>query len=258
MEQEQQEGIVRPANLGQALRRGFGDIYDRLGLVVGGSFIWFIAITLPIMTGILLSARISPLFFWIGLLAAFLIGIPVTTGVFVMARNIVAREDPSLADLKSGFSELLVPAMKLAVVDLIITGVLVADLAFFFGIIAPIGGAPSPILVVIGVLFLYLLFMWFLTTLYHLPELVWRRPPTFTILKRGFLLVIDNLFFTIGLLFVIILLSSLCVLTGIGLAILFMGAAAILTTSCLRELFIKYGIVEEPPEVSEELGWPKS
>lgn len=255
MEQREQ-GSIRPASLGRALKRAFGDTYDRLGLVLGASLIWFLSISAPIMLGAQLSVLIAPVFFVLGLIAAFFLGAAVTAGVFVLAHNLVTRQDPVIGDIRAGFSELFFPAVRLALVDVIITGVLLADIAFLFGLIGAAEITPSPIMLMIGILFLYLFLVWIMSMLYHFPELVWRRSPTFTILRRGFLLLADNVFFTTGLLFVIILLTILCAITFVGMAALFIGAAAVVTTSCLRELFIKYGIVEEPPEITDDGGWP--
>ena len=254
--QDNQQLPLEPAKLGQALKRGVGDIYDRLGLVIFAGFLWFVAVLVPISIGAELSRHASHVFLFVGVLAAFLLSVPLMAGVFEMARRVVMREEPSIADLKAGFTQFLGPAMKLALTDLVVTVVILVDVAFFFGRMGPKGGLHSPLLVVIGVFLVYILLAWLTMMLYHFPILIWQKSSTTAVLKRGFLLTVDNPTFTIGLLFAIILLTILCVVTVIGMAVLFMGAAAILTTNALRELFIKYKMIEEPPEGGSS-GWPQ-
>jgi len=254
----EREGPVRPASLGNALKRGLGDLYDRLGMSMAGSFIWFLSTSAPIAAGLELARRNVFASVPLSAAAAFLLGMPITAGCYEMARRIVTRDDPSLGDLKKGFCELYWPSLKLTLFDLIITGVLLADAAFFLGRMGPLKYVNTGLTLAVGTLFIYALLAWLMSALYHMPLLVWQRTGTLVILKRGFLLAMDNPGFTMGLLFGMMLLTILCVLTAVGMAVLFLGAAAILTTNCLRELFIKYGIIEEPPEVVEDRGWPRS
>jgi hypothetical protein len=99
---------------------------------------------------------------------------------------------------------------------------------------------------VLGVLVVYAFILWALSATYHFPVLVEQRPGTLKILKRGFLLVLDNLAFTLGVFFVIILLTCFSAATLIGLPLLYLGTISILQTRALRALFVKYEVL--PPE----------
>jgi hypothetical protein len=73
------------------------------------------------------------------------------------------------------------------------------------------------------------------------------------ILRKSFLLMADNPGFTLGLFLVIIAFAVLCAIPMfVGFAVLFFGASAFLVTHALRELFIRYGIIEAEPEAADE------
>ncbi len=85
-----------------------------------------------------------------------------------------------------------------------------------------------------------------LTVLYHYPILIEQRPGAVKTLKRALLVALDNPGFTVGLFFAIILLACFCVVTLLGLPLLYMGVASIVQTRALRALFVKYEVL--PPE----------
>ena len=98
----------------------------------------------------------------------------------------------------------------------------------------------------LGILVIYGLILWVLSAIYHFPVLIEQRPSTLNILKRGFLLALDNVAFTLGVFFAIILLTCFCAATLVGLPLLLLGMVSILQTRALRALFVKYEML--PPE----------
>ena len=224
----------------KTLKKSLADSYDYLGLVLASSFVWFSTA----LGGFAVVSKIgrleSPLMPLLGMAALYLLLIaPMTAGVYSLARTIVIRDDPSLLDLLWGARKLFVPSMTLAFAQLIVTAMIVANAWFYL----THGGI---LLRMLGVVFLYILLVWALSATYHYPLLIEQRPGVLKILKRGLLLAMDNVAFTAGVFFVIILLTCFSGVTLLGLPLLYMGVLSILQTRALRALFVKYELL--PPE----------
>jgi hypothetical protein len=254
------ETTRKPASLNKALKLGFRGAYDSLGYVVGASFAAFIASAVVFTVMGLIGGRVrgaGPVGLVLivpGLLAAWLCAV----GIFYYVRKVIYHEHPAPADTWEGIRKLAVPAFALFVVDLLVTTLLVGDLAFFGLAFRAKGGVAFAALAIISA---YIALMWLLMSLYHLPVMVAQLgmesgPRVKKILYKSFLLTADNPGFTVGLFVVIIAFATLCALPAmLGMALLFPGAAAFLLTYSLRELFIRYGVVEEEPEIVEDKPW---
>lgn len=250
----------KPASLNKALRLGFRATYDSLGYVVAASFATFLtgAIVLTIMG--LLSARVKQLH--AGEMFLGLVALPVVwlcaVGIFYYARKVVYHEQPAPADTWEGIRRLAVPALALFVVDLLVTTLLLGDLTFFWLAFRSKG---TVVFAALGIISAYIALMWLLMSVYHLPLLIAQLemesgPRVRVIMRKSFLLAADNPGFTVGLFVAIIAFAILCALPAmVGMAVLFPGAAAFLLTFSLRELFIRYGVVEEEPEIVEDKPW---
>lgn len=254
--------------IGRTFKKAFRDIYDYLGLVVAVSFVWLVSTLLPVTIGIELSKRTgSPVWLSIGAVVSFVIAVCMGTGLFYVAHKIVYKDDPVFSDLFIGFKQLFVPSLKLAIIDLLITAVLVVDLGIFFGAFpATRMLSKSPVFFGIGIFFVWITTFWLMMALYHGPllissyyleELEVRRPGTFSVMKRGLLLAAGAPFFTMVFLFAIIAVTILSVLTRFGMAIfvVYPGIIAVILTHATRTLFIRYGVLEERSEVVEDKGW---
>ena len=238
--------------LWKTIRRAGGDVYDNLGLVAAASLIWFVAATLPLFLGLAIVQSRALAGVWIAgvLLWTILVTGPITAGVSQLASNIARRDSPAVTDILAGARRLLVPAWKLAVTQIVFSTVAVTDVVFFYSMFI---AARNFAFVIFGAIALYALIFWAMMVLYQWPLLAEQRPPTFRLIYRSFLFVADNLFFTTVVFFVIICLTILCI--GPGVALLYMGAAAVTSTTALRELLRKYGLVEIEPEVVVDRGW---
>lgn len=243
------------ASLGRALRKGFVDAYDHLGYVVVVSFIAFI---LTAIVGLIALVGKSNAQFVVKMLLmtpAALVAFLCAVGVYYYAGMFVYREHPALMDTLSGIRLLIKPALKLFAVDIVISVVLAADLAFFFKWFTtgrnPIAGAAVIVVV-------YVVIFWLLMAIYHLPLLIAQQvlesgTSIKAVFRKSILLMMGNLGFTVGLFLVIIAFAVLCAVPMLsGIAFLFLGTSAFLVTHALRELFVRYGIVEEEPEIPEE------
>ena len=255
-----QQNVRKPVSLNKALKLGFVAAYDSLGYVVGASFAVFLASAL-VFTLMALIARatgipglLGLLFTVPGMLMAWLGAV----GVFYYVKKTIYHENPTVSDTWHGIKLLAGPAIALFVVDLLISTVVLGDLAFFALAFKTRGGIGPAVLAIISA---YVALMWLMMSLYHLPLMVAQLemesgPRVIVILKKSFLITADNPGFTAGLFVVIIALTILCVLPALlGIALIFIGAAAFLLTSALRELFIKYDMVKEEPEIIEDKPW---
>jgi hypothetical protein len=254
------EGIRRQASLGKALGRGLRAAYDALGFVVAASFGTFVVGAVVLVMMGLLAAHVR------GVRAAgMLLGLAAlpavwlcAVGIFYYAKMALAHEHPALVDTWHGIRRLFWPAIALFVVDSAASAVLVGDVVFFGLAFRARGGVA---LAAFGVVCAYIGLMWLIMSLYHLPLLVAQLEMESglrvgVILRKSFLLAADNPGFTVGLFVVIIAFAVICALPAmLGMALVFPGLAAFLLTSSLRELFVKYGVIEEEPETVEDKPW---
>lgn len=246
------------ASLSRALKRGTGAAWECLGYVVGVSFAAFLLCAIVLTTTGLIAPHITtglPSLFLVlpCVLAAWLCAV----GVFSYAKKMLYHEQPTPLDTWKGIRKLAGPAIALFTLDLLVSVVLFGDIIFFVLAFKAKGGVTFAAL---GIISAYITLMWLLMSLYHLPLLVAQLdtesgPRVWMIIKKSFLLAADNPGFTLGLFVVIIAFGALCVITVLGIALLFLGVTAFLLTSSLRDLYIKYGIITEEPEVVEDKPW---
>jgi hypothetical protein len=251
----------RTASLGLALRRGFSAAYDHLGYVVFVTFASFVSASVLTGAAITAASKLGRS----GGMAKIVLFLPVVitlwlfaVGVYYYAKKSVYHEYPTFSDTWTGIKTLLGPALKLLILDLAVTVLLLGDTLFFLSVK---GGL---VFQIVGVLCGYIALVWMMMAMYHLPLLVAQLgmesgPKPMVVVRKSFLLVADNPGFTVGLFLVIIALAVICAVLGfVGMAVFYLGATAFVLTHALRELFIKYGIVEDEPETVEDKGWPGS
>lgn len=254
----EEQTTLPPARLGRALAKGFRAAYDSLGYVVCASFVTFVACALLLTLASFVARHTKSPAALLLILPALLVAWLAEVGMLYFAKKMIYEGHATISDTWEGIGKLLGPAIALFVTDLAITAVLVGDAVFFFSAFASKGGA---ILAGFGVFFGYLSLLWLMMALYHLPVLVAQLemesgPKVLVVLRKSLLLALGNFGFTVGFFVVIIGFTAICVLPALlGMAVLLPAAAAFLLTSALRELFIKYGVVEEPPEVAEDKPW---
>lgn len=250
------------ADLRRALARGFRESYDRMGYVLAVSFLWFlaVAVTYTVFSFVIALRPLLP----DALKAAFLAVVALAgyiwaLGVFYYANRVVFRRDPAPMETLTGIRRLFWPGLKLFLADLAVTAVLVADSVFFFVRIEDGFGYLA-----LAVFSFYVTLMWLVVSMYHLPLLAAQLemdsgPGTWVVVKKSLLIAADNPGFTLGLFVVIIALTALAVLPMlIGMAVFFLGVLAFILTHAIREIFTKYGIVEQEPDNVADGGWPAS
>lgn len=228
------------------LKKWIADCYDYLGLVLVCSFVWFGTFLAGMASIMKVGRHVSPLVLAIMICALYVLVLaPLAAGVFSTAKKIVTRDDPSPLDVFRGFKEFLVPGWKLGACQVLITLMIVANAWFYLT-------RSVFILKALGIVVVYVLILWLLSAMYHFPVLIEQRPGAWKNIKRGFLLSLDNAAFTLGMFFVIILLTCFSAATLLGLPLLYLGMVSILQTRALRVLFVKYEILAPEREYRPE------
>jgi hypothetical protein len=179
------------------------------------------------------------------LIAASAIG-PLLAGVHGLVRRIVARDDPGLTDLFHEARARAPAAVALAALQTGLVLLLWVDLLFF-------GASPLLPLKGLAALCFYALLLWGLMLPYQWPLLVEGAGSPLRVVKKSFLLVLDNLPFTIGVALLTLLFSLLCAITTVGMVLLWTGSLAFFHTVATRALLRKYGLLPAEPEPDASL-----
>ncbi len=261
MKREEKNLIPKPAKLGKALRSSVSAAWDNLGLVVLSSFIWAVLVLVPFSFGWDLQRRRPDFYPWpivAGLIAGIILSSLILPGVFRIARKAAFHEQPELRDIALGAKDLFVSGLALTFANIIAVGVLATDAAFFFGFFGPLKG--SGVFYILGMVVCYFLLTWVMVSMYHFPALLAQKPleqkeGAAAAIKKSVLLFLGCPAYTLALFLVILSFTAICVLSVISFFLLFAGTTAFMLTYSLRELFIRYGVIEDTPEAADDLGW---
>jgi len=149
-------------------------------------------------------------------------------------------------------------ALRLYCLDMLIFVVLLGDTYFF---VRTALEHNSLLYAAVGIVFGYLALMWSMMMMYHLPLMAaYQRPASeirvLAVWRDSFVLLGGSPRFTVGLFLVIIALACLCAVPMlVGTALIFPGTAAFLAVFGLRELFIRFGIVQDDAQEVEDKPW---
>jgi hypothetical protein len=236
----------------KALRHATGDAYDRLGLTLASSLLWFAGIAALVFT-----VNWAVRFKHAGLaLAVFFAGMvllsQIWAGCVYLAYRIATRDDPSLGCFVEAWRGLGWKTLWLSLVQAFVTVVIGLNIVFYLQ-------SNLLILRIFGVVILYILLIWLTAVLYQYPLLVehvfgaYTQEQTRTswlrrVLRRSLLLTIGNLPFSAGMFAIVAVWFIFCVFSVIGLALMFSGFAALAVTHWTRALLMNYGVIVLPPE----------
>lgn len=245
---------VRKPDIRKATLAGLREGYFNLGFVLFGS-----AMTTLITFGLawIISVILRPFAAWqlpfylIPMLAGWLCSV----GVYDYAYKGMTHEHPVVMDAMTAIRDLMRPALLLFVTDLFITLVVISDLVYCWMLAMSKGGLA---LTALAVFCFYLLIIWTMMTLYHLPLLVdgGKEATVAGILKRAFILTFGNPVFTLMLFLAIIAFALICALPAFaGWVALLVGGCAFFCCSAVKELFISYGLTPDDPTEPEDKGW---
>ncbi len=245
---------VRKPNIRKAALGGLREGYFNLGFVLFGS-----AMTTLITFGLawIISAICRPFAPWqlVFYIIPAMAGWICSVGIYDYAYKAVTHEHPVVMDAITAIRELIRPALLLFALDLFITLVIISDFVYCAYWAMSTGQLLQTAL---AVFCFYLIIIWVMMTLYHLPLLVdgGKESTVPGILKRSFILTFGNPVFTLMLFLVIIAFTVICALPVFaGWVALLVGGCAFFCCSALKELFISYGLTPDDPTEPEDKGW---
>lgn len=232
-----------------ALRVALRDCWDHLGVLLLASLLTPILGSSAVAAGFwAASAMASGLpgqlpFLASLLLAQFCLSLvlgPLAGGLFRFCRNAAARSEPEMLDLLWGFRDAPGLCLRLALLQggtLLLLGI---NCAFYF----TWRNLPGYLL---GMLTLYGLLFWLVTSLYHWPFVAQGETRVRTIVRKSALLVLDNGLYSLGLALAWVLVTVLLWMIVLPGALLRGGCSAMLATQATRELLRKYGVLPPDP-----------
>lgn len=236
----------------RALRNAAGDAYDRLGLTLASSLLWF-AMLMAASIAVSAATRTQQVLL---VLTMFFAGSVLLSEVWVgcvyLAYRIATRDEPSLLCFAEAWRGLGWKTLWLAIIQTFVTLVTAANIALYLQ-------SNLIFMRVFGVVILYILLLWFTAMLYQYPLLVehvfgaysaeqtktsWLR----RVLRRSLLLTIGNLPFSAGMFAIMAAWAIFCFLSVVGLALMYAGFMSLATVHWTRALLINYGVIVLPPE----------
>ena len=236
----------------KALRNAAGDAYDRLGLTLASSLLWFAAL-MAAAIAVSVAARTQQVLAVLGMLfIGSAILAEVWSGCVYLAYRMVTRDEPSLLCFAEAWRGLGWKTLWLAIIQTFVTLVITANIALYLQ-------SNLVVMRVFGVVILYILLLWLTAVLYQYPLLVehvfgaysaeqtktsWLR----RVLRRSLLLTIGNLPFSAGMFAIIAAWAVFCFVSVIGLALMCAGFVSLATVHWTRALLISYGVIVLPPE----------
>lgn len=240
------------------MRQGFYDCWDRLGLVVAMSLTGTLALTLALSLPYLIPPHLIPhgatagVALLIGCLAGVALFVLPMAGAFQIAHQIATHDEVSYGDFLRAGWRLYRPAITLLAIDLAVAVGLAANFVFYL----KLGGLFG----LVAMLFcLYLLLFWCLMALSHFPLLIAQEAGLFDtperparrgalpVLRRALYLTLGRPFYALGLGALVLPLSALCLLSGVLLALFWLGLIALLLTQANRALLIQFAVLPPPP-----------
>jgi hypothetical protein len=225
--------------------------WDRLGLVLGASITWAIALSVPFTLERWLPPNAPGAFHLLVLgLIPVLAALP-TAGVFSLAHRIAAHEEVSYGHLWQDGAALLKPALWLTLIQTAAIAILVTACLFYLRVPSWLGRT--------GVILAgYALLMWGMMAIYQWPALIAQERGVFddpehrarrgapAAVRRSFFLALGSPFYTVVLLSAMAGLSLLMVVTVVLPALLWIGTIALTGTFASRALLVQFGVLPAP------------
>ena len=207
--------LLRPT-----FKRTIFHTYDNLGAFVLANLVW-IALSIPIIT--------AP---------------AATAALFDLGRRAAGGEPVGVKQLGGAFRRHFVPALRLALFDLVVAALLWFNVDFY----SHLGSwATLPGFLLAG-LMIWVAGFWILMHAHLLPVLVGGERRFAHLLRKSALLTLDNLGYTIGVTVQALALLAISLLTGAGFLLVGGSLIAVLLSTGHRELLAKYA----PPAPGEE------
>lgn len=206
------------------------------------------------MLGIISGAGLGWIAFTLGWVA---LG-PTTLAAWAVGNRIARSSSARLRDFIDGLRRWLIPGLLFFLVEVFLTTLLVANVRFYFSSTLGVLGHPIEALGkgirvghLVALAWLSPLTLWALMQVYFPALIIEQGVGMGRALRRSALLVLDNIFFSLGLATIVIVLLGLLVLSGVGMIALFAGVLAVLTSNAVRELLSRYTTPTDQPETHQ-------
>jgi uncharacterized membrane protein YesL len=215
----------------------FWDTYDNLGHILLANVLWFIC-NLPGLALIYLVFHISSGFnlFWILLLIPLGIISATTVGLFAYTKQLMELKDNSIKSFFAGIKQYYRKAFVITLIHVLLFILIIVNINFYLQLR---GNMQMAGVVLAGLAFWCGIFI-ALESIYVFAILVQNNLGIKKTLKRSFLIVLDNLWVTIGIFIFLISFLILCLFSGIGPILFMMSCIAMLGNNAIYEIMAKY------------------
>ena len=213
------------------IKTSFIDIYDNLGWVLFTSAIWFGFVT-PFLFAILPGNLSIPLRV---ILSSSVIALgPATAGCYYIANKLVKKDSfVEWKDFFYAFKKFFWRAEALILILIVAIVVLAANFIFY-------SQMQNTVMRILSILWLYIIIFLGIIQTYMFPLLIEQDTGIRKIIKRSFLLTIDNIGITLVIFLIVTALSVICILTGVGALLLMMGIKSLFDTKTFLTVMEKY------------------
>lgn len=236
--------------------------FDHVIKIIQVSALWFVFSFPLLYTGFVLfySRFYSPVFYIILLVIIF--NSPVSLAAFNYMLQIVSQKfdapgfylfpkvySPDQIKLSVFFrsmGSLFFTSIKLVLFLSVIYVLVTYNIYFYYKVIFP---KARTIALLLMVIFFWLLIMIYFLNIYLIPILITKKVPFFKAFYQAFLLVIDNIFYTISISLLLFSLMIILIFTLAGFFALFFGIKAMLQLYAYLIIYQKY---DDTMELTEE------
>ena len=227
--------------MGKVLRDSFWISYDHLGKLVAASALWFcisfgaIILAASIAQGVEPTARALILAAGIALS---LVTVPsASAGILHFTSVLVLEKDAQIADIFRGIRRYVVRSILLCLMALIVWGVLVVNIVFYWEVVGP---KNFWLAAVLGGIAIWVFAFYNMMLVYIPPLLVQKQASMLATFRLAALLTLDNVRMTFGLYLSLVAILLLSCFTGVGIIVILSGVSGVILNVGYRELARRY------------------
>lgn len=232
---------MKKVQLWPIIKGAFIDIYDNLGWALFVSAIWF-GFAVPFMFAILPGQL--PIFLRVLLGTSVIFLGPATAGAYYLANRLIKRESIEWRDYFFAFKKYFWRAEALIIIFILAIVVIVVDFMFYSQI-------QNIAIRILSILWLYILIFLGVMQTYMFPLLIEQDTGIKKVIVRSFLLSIDNIGVSLVIFLVVVALSAVCIITGVGALLLLMGIKSFFDTKTFLSVMEKYEDLPTPQKDKE-------
>lgn len=242
---------VGKPSIGRAIKFTLGDAYHNVGKLILSNLFWTATFVPFLLVGLEIRKNLSPLLLLL-LAGCFLLTSPVLAGIFVISRKIAIKEhEIEMRDFFAGIKEHWKKSLILSLICVIIPLVAGSSL-MFYGQLA----RTSSLSVILWIINIWILIFFFLAQVYFFPLMIGQKMGIIQILKTSLLIALNNVGFTVVVLFFEIAILLLCSVTGV-IFLAGVSMVALLQSNAFIEVAKRYTGEGIRKEVKREEGGQK-